>query len=149
MISQDTSSSKRLATAIYPATSAQEKNERKISTLNSSNQSLMNVPTMDQEASPYIFLGSRYYTPEFSMQSGILKLNKKPIQSFLRQMERYLTTLHLTCASWVLIESFGVGGGITLTMRPASYSRTKDSSGSLSKKLQKGRLRSGKGLGRK
>lgn len=149
MTSQDTSLLKQPQTATFPVSFAQGKSAKKIWTLSYSNKSSMNVENTAPALFPFISSGSHYCTQEYSMQSGILKLRIRQIQSFLRQMERYLTSLPTNSLSYELIESSGAGGRITLMMQPGEFLNQSDSFDFCWKKRPKVRLRSGKGTGKK
>ena len=142
--SRATSSSKPLAHVIYPAPTAQEKNAQTTWTTTSSCPSLMNVPSMGLDLSAYISSGSHYCTPEFSMQYGTLSSKTSTIQSFLRRMGRCLTASRALSWKWELIESFGHGEKITLTMTPLIYLGSEGSSGSSSRKHQRKSLKGGR-----
>ena len=149
MTSPVTSLSKLPQTAIFPVNFAQDRNKMTTWNGTSSPQSSTNVNNLARARFPYIFLANHYCTQKYSMQSGILNIQTKEIRYFLRQMERYLTASPKTSLNYVLIESFGRGGKITLMMEPEESLNQSDLSGSSSRKPLKARLKNGKDTGKK
>ena len=140
---------RRQRAATFHVPSAQGRKSMNTWTSSSSNQSLTNALDTDLVASHFTCLGNPLCIPKFSKASGILRRRTDDIQYFLRQMEHILTVSPVSLWGWEWTASSGRGEKITLTVSPMLLSKELDSSGSYSKKRQKGKSKSGKGIGKK
>src|SRR3990167_185668 len=105
----------------------------------------MNVEIMVPEVSASISSENHSCTQKSLKLSGTLKNRTGEIRSFLRQMEHFLTSLSITSWNCELTGLSGVGGGITLQMKPLENSENMvDLFESYLKKPRKRKSKSGK-----
>src|SRR3990167_7521240 len=87
----------------------------------------MSVVNMDHVRSRSTSSEKACYIPRSWKQSIILKPKTNDIPSFLQQMARSLTSLRGGYWKVEWIESYGVGGGSTLSFRVKQYKSSKES----------------------
>src|SRR3990167_6060770 len=94
--------------------------------MNSSNKLLTNAVSMARGRSASTYSANRFSIHKSLRQSSTLKVGTNDIPSFLQQMERYLTNLQGGYWKVGSIESYGAGGGLTLSFQPKQSEYSKE-----------------------
>ena len=143
MTSRGTSSLNRQRRAISHAHTVLGKRPLPTWNGNSSKKLSMSATSMAHAPTHCTCLGNHSYTHISSKQFITLRPRTKEIQSFLQQMELFLTSLQGGSWKLELTESYGVGGGTTFHLRPLASSKESVSLGFSLKRRRKKSLRYG------
>ena len=111
--------------------------------MNFFNKSSMNVHNTGPDPSASTSSGNPFSAHGLWKGSAILRTETQEIQSFLQQMEQFLTSFPTDFMRVKLTESFGPGGKITLTLEPLRCYDGSVLSGYLSRRLRNRKLRNG------